>query len=154
MEEFTKEVREFLEKTFGKLEKLVIDCLDLRKCLNNPPNLWYFLDVLSSGMKFESKIEGKIHDTAVNEKEYPIYLGKRSIIKAYTVIEGPLVVGENTIIGPFAYLRGNNIIWDDCKIGRPEIKNSIIMDGSHIAHHGYVGDSILGRKVNIGAGVS
>jgi len=152
MQEFTKEVKEFLEKTFGRLESLLLGCLDLKKCLENPHNLWYFLDVISTRMQFESSIKGKIHGSIINEKEHPVYLGKGSEIKAYTVIEGSLVVGNNTVIGPGAYFRGNNIIGDNCKIGRAEIKGSIILDGSKVPHHGYVGDSILGRKVNIGAG--
>lgn len=82
-----------------------------------------------------------------------IYVGKGSKILPGVVIEGNIVIGENCKVGPNCYLRGSTTIGDNCHIGQAvEIKNSIIGHGSSIGHLSYVGDSVIGTKVNFGAG--
>ncbi|MDD3933755.1 MAG: sugar phosphate nucleotidyltransferase [Methanoculleus sp.] len=82
-----------------------------------------------------------------------ISIGKGTVIRAGTYIEGPCVIGENCVIGPHAYIRGSTAIGDDCHIGHAtEIKNSIIMSSTRIPHFNYVGDSIVGSGCNFGAG--
>jgi len=62
-------------------------------------------------------------------------------------------IGENNIIGPFAYLRPGTVLGKGVKVGDfVEVKNSQIGDGSKIPHLSYIGDSTLGKNVNIGAG--
>lgn len=62
-------------------------------------------------------------------------------------------IGENCLIGPFAYLRPGTVLGQNVKIGDfVEIKNSMIGDDSKVPHLSYIGDSNLGKKVNIGAG--
>ena len=64
------------------------------------------------------------------------------------------VVGKGTTIGPFARLRPNSNIGQNCKIGNfVEIKNSTIGDGTKISHLAYVGDAVVGKNCNIGCGV-
>jgi bifunctional UDP-N-acetylglucosamine pyrophosphorylase/glucosamine-1-phosphate N-acetyltransferase len=68
-------------------------------------------------------------------------------------MEGNVIIDEGAVIGPNAYIRGNTYIGRDSKVGASsEVKNSIIMDGSHIPHHNYVGDSIIGSGCNFGSG--
>lgn len=63
------------------------------------------------------------------------------------------VIGENCTVGPFAYLRPGTVLEKDVKVGDfVEIKNSKIGPGSKIPHLSYVGDSLMGSNVNIGAG--
>lgn len=63
-------------------------------------------------------------------------------------------VGRRTSIGPFAYVRPGTVIGDDCRIGDfVEIKNSAVGDGTKVSHLSYVGDSELGKHINIGCGV-
>lgn len=63
-------------------------------------------------------------------------------------------VGNNTNIGPFAYLRPNSKLGDHVKVGDfVEVKNSSIGDGSKASHLAYIGDSDVGKDVNIGCGV-
>jgi len=82
-----------------------------------------------------------------------VSIGKGTVIRAGTYIEGPCVIGENCVIGPHAYIRGSTAIGDDCHIGHAtEIKNSIIMSSTRIPHFNYVGDSIVGSGCNFGAG--
>ena len=71
-----------------------------------------------------------------------------------TCIIPPVIIGENTEIRHSSFLRGNVIIGSNSVIGNSvEIKNSIIFDNVQIPHFNYVGDSILGYKTHLGAGV-
>ncbi|MFA5614319.1 MAG: bifunctional sugar-1-phosphate nucleotidylyltransferase/acetyltransferase [Methanoculleus sp.] len=82
-----------------------------------------------------------------------VSIGKGTVIRAGTYIEGHCVIGENCIIGPHAYIRGSTAIGDDCHIGHAtEIKNSIVMPSTNIPHFNYVGDSVIGSGCNLGAG--
>lgn len=63
------------------------------------------------------------------------------------------VIGNHCTIGPYAYLRPGAVLEDKVKVGDfVEIKNSQIGEGSKIPHLSYVGDSQVGKSVNIGAG--
>ena len=63
-------------------------------------------------------------------------------------------VGSGTTVGPFAYLRPHTAVGANCKVGDfVEIKNSRLDDGAKAAHLTYVGDSDVGKKVNLGCGV-
>lgn len=79
-------------------------------------------------------------------------IGDNVEIFANCVIENT-VIGDNSRIGPFARLRPESILANDVHIGNfVEIKKSSVAQGSKINHLSYVGDSIVGSKVNIGAG--
>ncbi len=63
-------------------------------------------------------------------------------------------VGAHTTVGPFAYLRPDTAIGEHCRVGDfVEIKNSNIGDGTKVSHLTYVGDSDLGKHINLGCGV-
>lgn len=97
------------------------------------------------------QIEGEVHPNAVIEGV--VHLGPGSRILPGVFIEGNVVIGANTKIGPNCYLRGATSIGDKCHIGQSvEIKNSLILSGTNVGHLSYVGDSVLGEKVNFGAG--
>ncbi|MFC4993441.1 DapH/DapD/GlmU-related protein [Rubritalea tangerina] len=82
-----------------------------------------------------------------------VQLGEGSRILPGVVIEGNVSIGRNCRIGPNAYIRGNTSIGDDCIIGNAvEVKNSLIAHNTSIAHLSYVGDSVIGSHVNLGAG--
>jgi bifunctional UDP-N-acetylglucosamine pyrophosphorylase/glucosamine-1-phosphate N-acetyltransferase len=98
-----------------------------------------------------SRIEGDIHPAA--HIEGLLLLGPRSHILPGVYIEGHVTIGADCKIGPNCYLRGATSIGDHCHIGQAvEVKNSIVMAHTHIAHLSYCGDSILGEAVNFGAG--
>ncbi|HPZ71578.1 MAG TPA: DapH/DapD/GlmU-related protein, partial [Peptococcaceae bacterium] len=62
-------------------------------------------------------------------------------------------VGKNCTIGPYSYLRPGTELDEEVKVGDfAEVKNSVIGRGSKIPHLSYVGDSVVGSQVNIGAG--
>ena len=63
------------------------------------------------------------------------------------------VVGERTTVGPFAHLRDNTVIKNDCRIGNfVEVKKSKIDDKSKVSHLAYIGDSEIGINCNFGCG--
>ena len=79
-------------------------------------------------------------------------IGKGVTIHAYSHIDGAKV-GQQSIIGPYARLRPGADLANDVHIGNfVEIKNSKIAANSKANHLAYVGDSIVGSRVNIGAG--
>lgn len=99
------------------------------------------------------KIDGEVHPLAVVEGK--IRLGKGSRILPGVFIEGNVIIGENCKIGPNCYLRGNTSVGDHCHIGQSvEIKNCLILSRTNVGHLSYVGDSVLGEKVNFGAGTT
>ena len=82
-----------------------------------------------------------------------VLVGRGTTIHPTAVIDGPAIIGRNCKIGPHAYLRANCLIGDNVSVGHAaEIKNSFLLDGAKVAHLNYVGDSIIGRNVNISGG--
>ena len=82
-----------------------------------------------------------------------VVIGKDSVVKSGSYIVGPVIIGENCDIGPNCYIRPSTAIGDGCHIGAAvEVKNSIIMSGTKIPHHNYIGDSVIGEGCNLGAG--
>ena len=62
-------------------------------------------------------------------------------------------IGRNCRIGNGSTLRDNVIVGDDCVVGHTvEVKNSILFNGCEVPHFNYVGDSVLGYRVHLGAG--
>jgi len=83
----------------------------------------------------------------------PVFLAEGCRVEPGAVLRGPLVVGPGTEIRTGAYVRGGVVVGAACVIGaHSEVKRAILLDGSHAPHQNYVGDSILGRHVNLGAG--
>ena|SRR6185295_3460501 len=82
-----------------------------------------------------------------------IAIGRGTRIAPGVVIEGPAWIGEEVEIRPGAYLRGGVWIGDGAVIGaNTEVKRAIFLPGAKAPHLNYVGDSILGAGVNLGAG--
>lgn len=97
------------------------------------------------------RIEGDVHPHAVIDGHLHLGAGSRLLPGVY--IEGSVVIGANCKIGPNCYIRGGTSIGDRCHVGNAvEIKNSILLSHTNVGHLSYVGDSILGERVNFGAG--
>ena len=100
-----------------------------------------------------------------------VKIGKETIIYPNNVIFGDVIIGEKNIlksgnnifdstignnneIGPMTHIRNNSKICDNCRVGNfVEIKNSILDDNTKCAHLTYIGDSEIGKNVNVGCGV-
>lgn len=72
----------------------------------------------------------------------------------YATLIGPAWIGAKTEIRPGAFVRGNVIVGEGCVLGNAcEFKNCLLLDGVQVPHFSYVGDSILGNRAHLGAGV-
>lgn len=84
---------------------------------------------------------------------WDVEIGQDSVIEPFTVIEGKVRIGKGCVVGPFAHLRDGTVLEDSSEIGNfVEVKKSSIGSFSKAKHLTYLGDTTLGRKVNIGAG--
>ena len=83
-----------------------------------------------------------------------ISIGEGTVIEPGAYIRGPCVIGRHCQIRHGAYIRGNVIVGDYCVVGHTtELKHSILLNHAKAAHFAFVGDSMLGNNVNLGAGV-
>ncbi len=80
-------------------------------------------------------------------------IGQDTVIEPFVYIHGEVRIGRDCRIGPFAYLRHGTVIGNDVVLGVfTELKNTSLADGVRARHHSYLGDAIIGRDVNVGAG--
>lgn len=95
---------------------------------------------------------GENCDIGQNTRIKDATIGDATEIQSSVIIESK--IGEKTKVGPFAYLRPGSSIGSHCKVGDfVEVKNSSMGDGSKASHLTYIGDSDVGKDVNIGCGV-
>ncbi len=82
-----------------------------------------------------------------------VIIGPRTVIEPGALIKGPAILGADVEVRQGAYMRGNCLIGSGCVVGHAtEIKSSIMLDGAKAGHFAYIGNSILGRDTNLGAG--
>ncbi len=99
----------------------------------------------------EHKVHGIVEDGA--HLIGPVTVAETARIRSGAYIEGPCFIGEGSDIGPNCYIRPCTSIGKNVRVGNAcEVKNSIVMDRTHIGHLSYLGDSILCERCNLGAG--
>lgn len=82
-----------------------------------------------------------------------VHVAAGAVIESGALFKGPTFIGPNSEVRQGAYLRGGCLIGKGCVVGHTtELKNSAMLDGAKAGHFAYLGDSILGRLVNLGAG--
>jgi len=82
-----------------------------------------------------------------------ISIGQGTVVEPGALIKGPTIIGKNTEVRQGAYIRGTCIIGDRCVVGHTtEMKSSVMLNDAKAGHFAYIGDSILGNNVNLGAG--
>jgi NDP-sugar pyrophosphorylase family protein len=110
--------------------------------------------------KIESYITANLKPALRNKYDGRAFIGEKVFIGEGTgvedgaMIKGPAIIGKNCQIRHNAYLRENVIIGDNCVVGNSsELKNSLLFNHAVAPHFNYIGDSILGYKAHLGAGV-
>ncbi len=82
-----------------------------------------------------------------------VFIGPGCRIEPGAVLIGPVIIGAGAEIRTGAYVRQNVIVGEGAIVGaHSEVKSSLLLPGARAPHQAYVGDSILGRHVNLGAG--
>jgi UDP-N-acetylglucosamine diphosphorylase/glucosamine-1-phosphate N-acetyltransferase len=100
-----------------------------------------------------------IHETAIvehcffNTNDGPIIIDEHAHIMCGAMLRGPIYIGKYSIVKMGAQLYGGTNIGNNCTVGG-EIKNAIFLDFSNKSHHGYIGDSYIGKWCNLGAGTT
>lgn len=118
--------------------------------------VWEVLDRLESYLiaVADGRIQGHVSPQAYLIHPESISLGPNTIVEPGAYIEGPCILGADCVVRHGAYIRGGVLAGNGVIIGHDtEAKNSIFFDRARAAHFAYVGDSILGNGVNLGAGV-
>lgn len=117
---------------------------------------WQALQKLSDYLASQplGQIEVDVPPTVFLINPSLISIGEGTIIEPGAYIQGPCIIGKHCVIRNGAYIRGDILTGNGCIIGHnTEIKHAILFDGAAAPHFNYVGDSILGNRVNLGAGV-
>ncbi|MGC8862682.1 MAG: glucose-1-phosphate thymidylyltransferase, partial [Armatimonadota bacterium] len=98
-------------------------------------------------------IRGTVMNGAHIDDRDAVVIGEGTVVEPGAFIMGPAIIGRNCQIRHGCYIRGDVIVGNDCIVGHAsELKNCIMLDTAQCPHFAYVGDSILGRNVNLGAG--
>ncbi|MBX0323321.1 NTP transferase domain-containing protein [Halomicroarcula sp. F13] len=103
------------------------------------------LDQMSRRVDGEVRGDADLRGTVVVEEG--------AVVEPGVTIEGPVLVRSGAEVGPNAYVRGATMLGEDTHVGHGvEVKNSVVMADSAVPHVSYLGDSVLGTDVNLGAG--
>jgi UDP-N-acetylglucosamine diphosphorylase/glucosamine-1-phosphate N-acetyltransferase len=113
---------------------------------------WDLLEANSWALKrMEHAVYGNVEEGA--HLVGPVTVAETARVRSGAYVEGPTFIGEGSDVGPNCFIRACTSIGKNVRVGNAcEVKNSIIMDGTHVGHLSYVGDSVLGERCNLGAG--
>ena len=119
--------------------------------------VWQLLDPKhSSGLKAQmGAITGEVAcgDPGFFTRGEGIVVDATATVEAGAYLIGPCYVGPRAVVRSGAYVREYSWICADAVVGHAtEVKHSILLPGAKAPHFNYVGDSILGTDVNLGAG--
>jgi carbonic anhydrase/acetyltransferase-like protein (isoleucine patch superfamily) len=82
-----------------------------------------------------------------------VHIAPGAVVEPGALLKGPTYIGLGSEVRQGAYLRGSCLVGKGCVVGHTtEMKNSVMLDGAKAGHFAYLGDSILGREGNLGAG--
>ncbi|MFH0764774.1 MAG: NTP transferase domain-containing protein [Candidatus Omnitrophota bacterium] len=117
---------------------------DLAEAINALKNR-ILREIMSSGVTIEDPATTII---------YPgVFIGRDTVIHPNTLIESDVEIGAGCRIGPFARIRRGVVIGGGAEIGNfVELVRTKIGEKTKVKHHTYLGDTIAGRCVNVGAG--
>lgn len=161
----------FTKDFLNELEKTSVSTYSLEETLNRIAqegrvscvrvkgellSLKYPWDVFAFKERFWELLEKKIDPTATIADTAlirgDVYIGKNAKIYDYSIIEGPAYVGDDVVVGAYCQVRGGTFLENGSCVQRyVDIKNTILGENSSV-HSGFVGDSIIGKNVKIGAG--
>jgi NDP-sugar pyrophosphorylase family protein len=81
----------------------------------------------------------------------PVIIEEGTHIYEYAIIKGPCYIGKNAVVGSYCKVRKETVLEEGVELQNSvDVKHSIIGQGTHV-HSGFIGDSIIGENVRIGA---
>ena len=140
--------------TFPPSDYLDLNRSEHRMLFDQSVNAWDALKQIPSYLQF--RLKPQILGRLVGKPfiSGAVFVGKGTVVEQGAMIKGPAWIGEGCEIRNGAYIRENVIIGSGCVIGNScELKNCIVFDEAQIPHFNYIGDSILGYRAHVGAGV-
>ena len=132
------------------------DLLDLSHTLAAPlfEGKRYPWEVLPELKDFIRKLGASLPREEYDEIAPEVWAHKTAKIAPSALIQGPTVIGAGTEVRHCAFIRGSALIGEGCVVGNStEVKNAVIFDNVQVPHFNYVGDSVLGFRSHMGAGV-
>lgn len=103
------------------------------------------------GVRDEPVVKGTVMPGAILQGA--VYVAEGATIEPTAFVKGPTYIGPGAEVRHGAYVRGDVYIGAKAVVGHAsEVKGSVLFDGAKAAHFAYVGDAVLGRNVNLGAG--
>lgn len=151
---FLTDVIAILKKAGKPVEAFLTEDPDEAIGVNTRMDLARSTVILKNRTARELMAEGVTIEDPASTVIYPgVKIGRDTIVHSNTVIESNVEIGAKCSIGPFARLRPKVYIGDDVEVGNfVELNRSKIGSGTKVKHHTYLGDAIVGKNVNIGAG--
>ena len=114
----------------------------------------YPWEILPELKEFIRKLGATLSPEEYDEVSPEVWVHKTAKVAPTALIQGPTVIGAGTEVRHCAFIRGSALVGEGCVVGNStEIKNAVIFDSVQIPHYNYVGDSILGFRSHMGAGV-
>ena len=141
--------------TFPAKEYLALDRCPFPELFAKDKPVWSALSKIKDTLarKLKCEVLGRIDPRATVVGE--VFIDEGTVVEANTLIRGPAYIGRDCEVRSGAYIRGNFIAGNGCVIGNScEFKNAILFDEATVPHFSYVGDSIIGHKAHLGAGVT
>jgi len=139
---------------FAPAEYLSLEHTAHPKLFENQKYIWDALKQIASYLQFRLKpgVLGELMGKPFISGH--VFIGHGTVVEPGAVLKGPAWIGENCQIRSGCYVRENVIVGNEVVMGNScEFKNSILFDGAQVPHFNYVGDSILGYRAHLGAGV-
>lgn len=105
----------------------------------------------AQGVGGEPVVRGKVHPGAYVFGQ--VLIDEGAVVEPTAFIQGPCYIGPGAEVRHGAYIRGNVYVGPKAVVGHTtEVKGAVFFDHAKAGHFAYVGDSVLGRDVNLGAG--
>jgi NDP-sugar pyrophosphorylase family protein len=139
---------------FDPAEFLALEHTAHAKLFENQKYVWDALKQITSYLQFRLKpaVLGELLGKPFISNQ--VFVGAGTIVEQGAVLKGPAWIGQNCHVRSGCYVRENVIAGDGVVMGNScEFKNCILFDEAQVPHFSYVGDSILGHKAHLGAGV-
>ena len=133
---------------------LDLDQAEHRLIFEHVEAVWDALPKIAAYLQF--RLQPAILGTLVGRPfvSNAVFVGKGTLIEHGAMVKGPAWIGENCEVRSGCYVRENVIVGNGCVLGNScEFKNCLVFNGAQIPHFNYVGDSILGHRAHLGAGV-